>query len=280
MATVVCYTKLMNYLCIDFGGTKTLLSIIDKTGTVTTEVRIETPEHYPDFIDQLSDQISQLPEKFHTGAMAVPGLIDHQTGNVIALGNRPWTNFPLRQDLLERTGISFKLMNDARCGGLGEAARLIGQYRRVLYITISTGIGGALIVDGKLVDALNDTEFGKMPIINNASFTPWEELVSGRAIVATYGKRASDIDDDETWKEIAHNLNIGIGPACTAFQPDVIVLGGGVGKQCDRFSDFILDELRTILHPVVRQPQAILPAYYQDESVIYGCYELAKDFAS
>lgn len=271
---------LMNYLCIDFGGTKTLVCVMGAEGNIITEVRFETPELYPDFLDQLVQEIQQLPDTFSHGVMAVPGLIDHETGTVIALGNRPWANFSLKDDLKQRLQIDMTLLNDARLGGLAEARYLSGKYRRVLYITISTGIGGALAVDGNLVSALDDTEFGKMPIIVDSVFTPWEEVASGRKIVEKYSKRASDIDDDATWKEIAHTFVLGVGPACAAFQPDAIVFGGGVGEQADKFARFVSDELIDILHPVINQPKAILASHYKGENVIYGCYELAKDFAN
>lgn len=270
----------MNYLCIDLGGTKTLVCIIRGDGSIATEIRFETPEHYPDFLDHLIREIEALPEQFERGVMAVPGLIDQSTGTVIALGNRPWTHFALKQDVLERAGVELTLLNDARLAGLAEAAFIKEQYRRVLYLTISTGIGGALAVDGQLVRALDDMEFGKMPIMIDGKFTPWEEIASGRAIVTKYERRASDIDEPEIWRDIAHTFTLGVGPACAAYQPDAIVFGGGVGQQAEKFADYVKEELQTILHPVIRQPQALLASHYKDEAVIYGCFELGKQHAA
>ncbi len=270
----------MNYLCVDFGGTKTLVCVIKDDGAVVSEVRFETPEHYPEFLDRLVHEISQIPEQFTSGVMAVPGLIDQATGTVVALGNRPWTNFSLKQDLLDRTGINMTLLNDARLAGLAEANHLKESYERVLFITISTGIGGALAVNSKLVEALDDTEFGKMPLLIDGKFTPWEEVACGRAIVAKYEQRASDIHDPEIWKAIAKTFVLGVGPACAAFQPDAIVFGGGVGQQAEKFADFVKEELRQVLHPVIRQPKAILASHFQDEAVIYGCFELGKQHAA
>lgn len=266
----------MNYLCIDFGGTKTLVSIISDPGTIVTEIRFETPEQYPDFIEQLAHEINQLPETFTTGVMAVPGLVNHEDGSVVALGNRPWTNFQLQADLLAKTGVTFTLKNDARLAGLAEAVYLKDSYSRVLYITISTGIGAALAVDGQLVPELDDMEVGKMPLEFDGELKPWESVASGKAIVAKYGRRASDITEPEIWQDIAKLFVRGIAPLCGDYQPDVIVFGGGVGQQAVKFSDYVAAELQTILHPVVRQPEALLACHYNDESVIYGCYELGK----
>src|SRR3989338_11540103 len=95
----------MNYLCVDFGGTKTLVCVISSDGNITSEVRFETPKEYTDFLDTLAATITDLPEKFETGVLSVPGLIDIPTRTVIALGNRPWANFKIQDDLLEKTGV-------------------------------------------------------------------------------------------------------------------------------------------------------------------------------
>jgi glucokinase len=59
-------------------------------------------------------------------------------------------------------------------------------------------------------------------------------------------------------------------------QPEAIILGGSVGTYADQYSPFIMEFLAQHLHPVVRQPKAILAAQRPDEAVIYGCYDLAK----
>lgn len=267
----------MGYLCIDFGGTKTLVCILDEHGSITTEVRFETPEHYPDFLDRLTNEINSLDESFTTGVMSVPGLIDQSNGTVLALGNRLWTHFTLQSDVRDKTGVTLTLLNDARLGGLAEGRRIKDQFYRVLYITVSTGIGGALVLDGKLDRALDNTEFGKMPLYYEGNLLPWEEFASGRAIVAQHNMRASDITDDNIWRSVAHNIVLGLAPVCAVLQPEAIVFGGGVGQQSDKYSHFIADELSTLLHPVIRQPRALLQSFYQDEAVIYGCYALARD---
>lgn len=266
----------MNYLCVDLGGTKTLICTIDETGNITNEIRFETPEKYEDFLEKLASSTQQLPEKFASAVMAVPGLIDETGKTVVAFGNRPWTNVALVADVNSQTGIELTILNDARLAGLAEAVYLKDMYKRVLYITVSTGIGGALAVDGELVPELLDIEFGHMPLAIDGKLIDWEDLASGRAIFETYGQRASDIQDPVIWKEIAHKLALGVGPACSFLQPDVIVFGGGAGQQADKFSAYIMEELEQILHPVIRKPQAILACHYKDEGVIYGCYELAK----
>ncbi|MFZ1249609.1 MAG: ROK family protein [Candidatus Saccharimonadales bacterium] len=267
----------MNYLCVDFGGTKTLVCIIDDQKNITTEVRFETPEHYPDFVERLSQEIRNLPEKFTSGVMSVPGLIDQTTGTILALGNRAWQNFPLHADLQERTGVNMHLLNDARLGALAEGVALKDQFSKVLFITVSTGIGGGLCVNGTLDHSLDDTEFGKMPLMYEGTYQPWEEFASGRAIVATYNQRASDITDPTIWQEVAGKLAVGLGPLIAVLQPEAIVFGGGAGQQADKFKDFLRDAVEPRLHPVIRKPKAYLATQIKDVNVIHGCYYYAKE---
>ncbi len=266
----------MNYLCVDFGGTKTLVCILDDEGKITTEVRFETPADYPDFIDQLAEEINALPHKFRRGVMSVPGLIDHRHAAVIALGNRPWTNIQIGRDIHAKTGVVLSLVNDARLAGLAETIELSDDYSRVLYLTVSTGIGGALAIKDKLVQELDDIECGKMPLWYDGTLQPWEEFASGRAIFATYNQRASDINDETIWREIAHKLALGVAPLCTILYPQAIVFGGGAGMQADKFKHFLIEELDHLLHPVVRKPEALFATKLKDEAVIYGCYHYAR----
>lgn len=265
------------YLCIDFGGTKTLVCTLDEEGKITHEVRFETPADYPDFITRLTQEIQALPERYSTGVMSVPGLIDQMTGTVIALGNRPWTNFTLKQDVLDRTGVVLTLMNDARLAGLAEAIMVRDQFSRVLYLTVSTGIGMALTIDGKLVRKLDTVEAGKMPLTFDGKLQAWEEFASGRAIYAAYGQRASDITDDNIWREVAQKLYLGVAPLCAVFQPEAIVFGGGAGMHGDRFIPHLEAAMeRDTLHRIVQRPKAYLVTKLKDEAVIYGCYHFAK----
>lgn len=269
------------YLAVDFGGTKTLVCTLDDEGKITHEARFETPADYPDFIDQLAGHISALPEQVPTGVMSVPGRIDRAAGKIIALGNRPWTDCNLVRDVQEKTGTMLTIMNDARLAGLAEAVAIKDVYSRVLYLTVSTGIGGALAVDGKLVRELDSLEVGKMPLYFDGREQPWEEFASGRAIVATYNQRASDITDPVIWQEIADKLILGIAPLCAIFQPEVIVFGGGAGMHADNFKGFVQAGLENEhLHPVIERPKACLTTTFKDEAVIYGCYQYAKIYGT
>jgi glucokinase len=266
------------YLGIDIGGTKTLVAKLSADGKIIDSRRFPTGQDYQQFLRELGENLEQLQleKSFHCCA-AVPGLLDRQAGTVHALGNLDWHDKPIRDDISRLIGGQPVLVeNDAKLAGLSEAQLIKDKYRDVLFATVSTGIGGAFVQGGKLVTALQNMEIGKMPLVYNGEFVQWEDFAGGRGVVNRFNQRASEITDPAIWKVIGENIAYGLGAVCSVLQPEVIIFGGGVGEYADKFSPVILDFLAKRLHPVVRQPQAILAAQRPDEAVIYGCYELAK----
>lgn len=266
------------YLAIDLGGTKTLIATFSSEGQLLESVRFPTPEDYEEFLGELSKNVSTLEiNQIDSCVMAVPGLIDREQGIEISLGNLPWKNKHIRDDVSKTLGnIPVSIENDSKTGGISEALLLQGKYEDVLYLTVSTGIGAALVRNGEIVKPVEDMELGKIPILFEGKITQWEEFAGGRAIVKRFGKRASEITDPEVWNTIGDNLAYGLGIGCSVLQPDAIVFGGGAGQFAGKFKTIIIDYLKSHLHPNVRQPQAILTAQRPNEAVIYGCYELAK----
>jgi glucokinase len=266
------------YVGIDVGGTKTLVAKLSDDGQIIDRRRFPTSHDYGQFVRDLDENLQQLQldESFRCCA-GIPGLLNRQTGVVQALGNLPWHNVPIRDDISKLIGGQKVIIeNDSRLAGLSEAQLLKDQYSLILFLTISTGIGGALIQNGQIVRALEDTEMGKMPLLHEGEYVHWEEFASGRAVVKRFDKQASDITNPAEWQQIGEQLAHGLGAVCSVLQPEAIILGGGVGKYAEHYSGTIQAFLTEHLHPIVRQPKAILAAQRSDEAVIYGCYDLAK----
>lgn len=266
------------YLAIDIGGTKTLVATFDTTGQKIAQEKFPTPQDYNLFLSDLEKTVAKIStESLTICVCAVPGLIDRERGIIESLGNLPWRNKPIRDDIsraIDNTEVIIE--NDAKLAGIAEATHLVGQYERVLYLTVSTGIGGALLKNGQIIEELRDTEAGKMPLQYEGKFQAWESFGSGKAIVERYQKRASEIEDIHIWKDISLRVGYGTAICCSIMQPDVIVFGGGVGQFADKFSQGIVAFLQTQLHPNIRQPKALLPPHYGEESVIQGCFMLLK----
>lgn len=262
-------------LAIDVGGTKTLVASIDSDGKTSEEIRFETPKTYSDFLNQLKSSIGSLKHQRHSACViAMPGLVDRRAGVVKYFGNLPWTNVPILDDLKTTINIPTYVENDANLAGLSEA-NLLPNYRKVLYITVSTGIGGVLVVKGHIEPSSQDAEYGQMLLEHEGHLQRWEKFASGSAIYQKYGKRAADIDSDSDWYVIARNIAVGLIDVIAATTPDVVVLGGGVGSHFDKFGDKLINELEIYENNLVKVPP-IVGAKDAEQAVIHGCFVLAK----
>ncbi len=264
------------YLAVDIGATKVLLAVFSKSGKILEQRKFPTKEKYPDLIKDLVSEVSQLQNNdFDKIAVAVPGRLDRKAGVGIAFGNRPWQNVPIQADIEKRLHCPVIIENDAKLAALSEAQLIKSEFSKVLYVTVSTGISAGLIVDGVIETNMADSESGQMWFEHKGKQMQWEDFASGRAIVATYGKRASEITDKKVWSEIAHNIAIGLIELIAVIQPEVIILGGGVGSHFSKFEKPLTAELKKYALPIVPIPP-IRQAQHPEEAVIYGCYSLVK----
>ncbi len=265
------------YLGIDIGATKTLLATFTNEGVVKDKIKFPTPKDYALFKIELTNNVAKLSTNtFIACCVGVPGRLDRKRGIGLAMGNLPWLNVPIKKDFESILGCTVIIENDAKLAGLSEAILLKDKYSRVVYATISTGIGVGIIVDQKIEPNLIDAEPGKMPLERNGKMVAWESFASGKAIVQRYGKRASDITDKTTWKHIAEDIAVGMINVIALVQPEVIVLGGGVATHFDRFDDYLKSALDRYETPLIPIPP-VIHAARPEEAVVYGCFTLAKN---
>lgn len=263
-------------IAIDIGGTKTLVALCNKDGNVVKQTRFETPKEYSDFIAEIAKAIKETPmDDVSITSVAAPGKVDRATGNVIGFGNLPWENVPLGDDIAKITNTTVLLENDANLAGLSEAHRIKPLPHRALYITISTGIGTGLVTDGYLDPDFLDSEGGKMLFEHEGKLEAWEKFSSGKAIFTKYGKKASEIDDPEAWKVISRWFAIGIVDLTAVLEPNIIIIGGGVGTYFEKYSKFLKEHIDEMTPTLVEKP-TIVAASEAEEAVIYGCVILAN----
>ncbi len=268
----------MSYLAIDIGGTKTLLAIFSGDGQIKESLKFETPALYETFLEELATNVAKLStQEFKGSVVAVPGKINRETALGIAFGNLAWQNVPIQSDLRQILKCGVVLENDANLAGLSEA-RMLPQYKRVIFITISTGIGGVVIQNGDIERGTRDAEIGHILLEHEGKLMEWEDFASGSAIVNRFGKQASEIplDDIDAWHTIAHNIAVGLIDVIAMLTPDVVIVGGGVGSHFDKFGNKLIEELKKYETPLVTIPP-ILKAKHPEEAVVYGCFELAKE---
>jgi predicted NBD/HSP70 family sugar kinase len=265
------------YLGIDIGGTKTLVAALDKNGVILASIKFATPKGYNEFLKELERVLrDELPfEDFRAGCVAAPGTIDRKRGRFEEGGNLTWEKVHLQKDVERITRCPMLIENDANLAGLSEAMLLKDTHAKVLYITISTGIGTGFIVDQKIDPSMADSEGGQLMLQRGDRVVKWESFASGKAIYERYGQKASEINDKKIWKAVVADLAVGFIDLLAVTQPDVIVIGGGVGHYLEKFHDLLIDELKRYSSPLVPIPP-ILKAQRPEEAVVYGCYDLAR----
>jgi predicted NBD/HSP70 family sugar kinase len=267
------------WLAIDIGGTKTLLTVFTESGERRQSAKFPTPRVYTEFRTELGTQIEALDtDEFSLACVAAPGRID-DNGVVLGFGNLGWRNVPIKKDVHEILGCPVLIENDAKLAALSEARELgRGTYNKVLYITISTGIGGGVIIDDIIDPDFDKTEIGQILLEHNGELQKWEAFASGSAIVRRFHKLASEISDPAVWNIISRDIAVGLIDTIAIIQPDIIVVGGGVGSHFEKFGPELKRVLKSYESPLVPVPP-IVKAKRPEEAVVYGCLELMRDHA-
>ena len=265
------------YVGVDIGGTKTLLAVLNEQAEIVEQVKFPTLQDYDEFLTALANAVENFKNKtFSVGVVAVPGRIDRQAGVVMELGNLPWHNQPIQADCEALLHCPVVIENDAKLAGLSEAM-LNQDHSTVLYVTVSTGIGTALIRNRQLDPSLLNSEGGHMMLPFQGELTMWEKFASGKAIYEHFGKKAADIpaEDTEAWGYVARNLAIGLYELIAVVEPDLVIIGGSIGTYFDRYSQPLITELKKYEMPLVPIPR-IIAAQRPELAVVYGCYDMAK----
>ncbi|MCA9309392.1 ROK family protein [Candidatus Saccharibacteria bacterium] len=265
---------------VDIGGTKTLVAEFSDNGKILRERKFATPKDYDEFIATLAETVNKL-EIPHVQAVcvAVPGLLNRRSGIVKALGNLDWRDKNIRSDIRSHFETDhIYIENDSKLAGLSEVRSLPETPDRTLYLTVSTGIGGALLIGENLSSDMIDMELGKSPLLFEDEVTHWEDFASGRAFTEAYGAQGDDVDDSTIWQQyVQERLGPGVIVACSYLQVDTIIFGGGLGHHSNQFAAYLLPYLDERLHAIVKRPSQILSAKHGKNAVIYGCYEYAHD---
>ena len=226
------------YILFDIGGTKTRLAY-SKDGITFGDPFVCDTER--DFGIAMKT-MKELFEKAADGGVvkAAAGgarALDRGKKRLRAHPHFPlWAGEPLHEELERMLGVPVYLENDAAFAGLGEAAAGAGRgYQIVGYITVSTGVGGARIVNGIIDSAYQGFEPGNQIIDMDGSShfahtAPafLESYISGTAFMERFGKKPHEISDQTVWEETARILAFGLHNTIVHWSPDIVVLGGSM----------------------------------------------------
>jgi predicted NBD/HSP70 family sugar kinase len=260
------------YLCIDIGGTKTLLALMTASGKILKTLRFPTDRDESTFLAHLASNISSLapPKNLAAISVAVPGPI--KNGRVLYLGNLPWRDFDPAPTLKKLfSNVKIFIENDANLAGLSEAEHLSGLS---VYLTFSTGIGGGLIKDRTIAQTSDSFEPGHEKYPWNDRPIEWEDFASAHAISDYYKKPVTKLHGPHKWLDISRRLEPGLTEIISTIHPDHIIIGGPLALVFKKYQKPLLRALKSALPAPLPH---IIKASRPETAVIYGCYIYAKD---
>ncbi len=268
----------MSYAAVDIGGTKVAAGIVDANGNILYQTRVPmvTCEQASDgfsCVERALQDVLGSPAGTNAEGIGIvaPGPLDPRTGVILNPPNVPcWRNFPLGDQVRERFRLPVQIENDANAAALAEALWGAGKgFRNVFYVTMGTGIGTGLVLDGQIYNGRTGAavEGGHLPIDMHGARCGCgkrgciEALASGPAIanrarakisessartwmidlgggdtkgitaeaVATAWREGDGLAT-ETLRETMTLVTIWLGAIIDLLEPDVIVFGGGIGE--------------------------------------------------
>ncbi len=312
-------------LAVDLGGTKIVAAIISNRGHVTAKeysLTLATEGPQP-VIQRILSAVDRLLSQSNIGlsqlgsiSIAAAGAIDSEKGQVTSSPNLPgWHNIPLRDIIKGRYGIGVFIVNDASAAALGEHRLGAGRgANNLIYLTVSTGIGGGIIIGGELYTGSSGCagEIGHMTIeangpgCNCGNIGCLEVLASGTAVAKEAIERISQGEESslteivggklenitaekvaivaqrgdllalDVISKAATYLGVGMVNLVNIFNPEMIIVGGGMSKMGDLLLEPARQVVRERAFPLCAQAVRIVTAQLGDDAGIVGAAVFAR----
>ena len=306
-------------IALDLGGTKLLSGVVDADGVVARRVVVPTEtSSQAALLEQMDAAVAELFER-DIGAIGVgiPSLIDQRKGEAVVSVNIPLHGLALRDHLRERFGVPAAIENDANAAAVAEHRYGAGRgSQHMVMLTLGTGIGGGLVLDGQLYRGSTGAaaELGHITLDLNgppcqgtcpgrghlealASGTAADRYARERAAenpagdlgrAAAEGKEvdarlAVDLahqgpgDARDVLEHVGFHLGVGIASLVNIFNPELVVIGGGFS----RAGDLLLDPARKVVEETAllpaREQVRIVPALLGVEAGLIGAGLVAFD---
>jgi glucokinase len=300
-------------LGIDFGGTSVKMAVAQGAELVSDLIRIPTQKHNgpTELIHEIKTKVTKLKKQFPNLAavgIGVPGAIDFEKGITYNLTNvKGWTNVPLRDILKEELELPAVLENDANCMAYAEFKHGAGQgYQNVICVTLGTGVGGGLILNGELYRGSRFAagEIGQMSVDLNGVDGPYgnhgalERYIGNRQIEEMAAQKYFDSSETtpvdlspenlcqlanqgdkvalQVWDKVATYLAACLMNTVYLLNPDAIVIGGGVAHAGGILFDPLREKLKNCLTCECFDHLVLIPARFGNTAGIIGCSTLAR----
>lgn len=300
---------------IDIGGTKVAVALANREGEVLATARFATRvERGPNaVVDEAIATLQRLAGE-HGARIAAAGIgcagpLDRRAGLILSPPNLPgWDRFPIVELVEGRLGVPCLLDNDANAAALGEYRYGAGRgVRDMVYMTVSTGIGGGVIVGGELVHGVGDAagEIGHMVVLPDGPECACgargclEAICSGTSIARRMRERTGadpsveitaasvaraaregDRAAREVWDETIRYLALGIGNVIVTVAPELVVIGGGVSAAGEQLLDPLLTRVRRAATMAPPERIRIALAELGGDSGVHGALLLGQSALS
>jgi len=302
-------------VAIDIGGTHIRTAAYEPDSQIpVAHHRTKSLANQPGVYDRLVSAIEQVWQADNVSAIGIasPGPLDPHTGVILDTPNIPqWRNFPLAPKLSEHFGVPVHLDNDANLAALAEWQYGAGKgHHELVYLTISTGIGGGVISSGNLIEGFHGMggELGHMLIDPNGPLCGCgkrghiEAFSSGPSIVRYFNEQlntgqksslqadpnlsAAQVADAafqgdslaiSAFSRAGDHLGMAVANFLAIFNPSIIVFGGGVSQVGDLLFKPFEDSLRkNVFHPHYLDDLVIAKAALGDDAGLLGALALAR----
>ena len=280
------------FFCVDIGGTKTAFAIFDEEGNEHYYMQFPTcPEKgAQSLIERIYKYMKDRLGGVYCGAIASPGPLNVTSGEIEHIATMSWKNIPIVDMFEKKFGLRFSLLNDCDAGGLGVwKYGGFSKYQNVCYISISTGIGGGAIVNGKLLTGRgNAANFGHIPVGGDGlqcacgNKDCLELYASGSGLERRFaiqtGEKLSGgeiaqkafLGDESALKlfnDASKKLALALETIVAILDPEIVVLGGSVCKSKDLFMPYVLKAMPNLKIAYARE---------DGKQVLYGALAQAK----
>ncbi|MDJ0633667.1 MAG: ROK family protein [Xenococcaceae cyanobacterium MO_188.B29] len=288
---------------IDLGGTAIKLGRFLEDGTCVESLSIATPQPSlpKPVVDAIALAVNKLKDNHNCLAIGIgsPGPAD-SAGRIakIAINLIGWDNVPLADWLEAKTGLPTVVANDANCAGIGEAWLGAGRkFKHSILLTLGTGVGGAIILDGKLFTG----HFGAAGELGLTTLNPQghpcrsgnsgslEQHASIGAIYRATGKEPAELGKLaqlgdrsalEFWHSYGKTLGAGIASLIYVLTPEAVIIGGGISASTEYFLPATIAEIEKRVLSTSRLGLQVLTAELGNKAGMLGAAKLAWGLVS
>ncbi|SJZ63996.1 Sugar kinase of the NBD/HSP70 family, may contain an N-terminal HTH domain [Pilibacter termitis] len=285
--------------CIDVGGTSIKYAVF-QNGQLFENGSFPTPQTLEEYYEKLCEVVEEM-KKVHgiVGvAMSSPGAVNKENGVIEGASALPYIHdFDIHSVLSDKFALPLTIENDANCAALAEVKYGVAKnHQNVLFIVLGTGVGGSVIVDGKIHHGkhLFGGEFGFMLMSENETFSSLGTAVN---MASRYNKRmktnlsgkevferafSGDVIAQEEAEVLFSNVAKGIFNLQYAFDPELVVLGGGISQ-----AEFLLPEIDKRMDEIMKKvtiapfkPKVVKCHFLNDANLIGAASDFLAEYGN